>query len=295
MNSPDITLLGAGKMGAAFVDRWVAAGRSIIVWNRTFERAQALACPGVAPVEDLVDAVRRVPLVVSMLTDGVALRSVMIDHGAIAAMSAGSCLVDLSTVDIASSEAVADKATHHGVLYLRGAVSGTPSVVRAGASGLLLSGPTAAYDAARAVLTEITDLHVVLGDREESRVVKLAVNLILAGTMELLAEAMVMSEASGVPREVLLDALDSTVISSRFLTYKAAALRARDYSATFRAVDMYKDVSLAVDQASSAGIPMPTTLCVRDQLAAVCSAGWADDDFMAVTRLLQNNGSRPVD
>jgi 3-hydroxyisobutyrate dehydrogenase-like beta-hydroxyacid dehydrogenase len=58
---------------------------------------------------------------------------------------------------------------------------------------------------------------------------------------------------------------------------------------------MHKDVSLALGQAKAVGVPLPSTQCVRDQLAAASDAGWADDDFMALTRLVQINGSQPVD
>lgn len=298
MSTADVTLLGAGKMGAACVGRWAAAGRTVTVWNRTPERAEAVAGPDQPAVHaeaDLAAAVRGVPVVVSMLTDGAALRAVLIDGGAIAAMDDGATLVDLSTVDVASSAAVAEEASKHGVRFLRGGVSGTAAVIAAGAAGLLLSGPADALEAARPILTDITEQQMVVGEAEESRVVKLATNMLLAGTMQLLAEAVVMAEASGVPRETMLGALDSTVISSRFVSYKGAALKARDYTTTFRTADMAKDVRLALGQAEAVGVRMPIVQDVQDQLGAACEAGWADDDFLAVTRLVQARSDRPVD
>lgn len=295
MDATDVTLLGVGKMGEAAVERWVAAGRRVNAWNRSPERAQRIAGASVTAVAELAGAVAGVPVVVSMLTDGPALRSVLIDQGAIAAMSPGATVVDLSTVDVASSEAVAAEAARCGVRYVRGAVSGTAAVIRAGAAGLLLSGPEDALAAARPILDDITPNQQVVGGAEESRVVKLATNLMLAGTMELLAEAIVMAEASGVPRETMLGALDSTVISSRFVTYKGTALRARDYTTTFRTADMHKDVALALGQGDEVGVPMPLTAGVRELLAAACDEGWADTDFLVLTRLLQSRAGRAVD
>jgi 3-hydroxyisobutyrate dehydrogenase-like beta-hydroxyacid dehydrogenase len=234
-------------------------------------------------------------MVVTMLSDGNALRSVLLDHAGLEGMHQGGTLVDLSTVDVASSAAVAEEAAKHGVHYVRGAVSGTPAVVRSGRAGLLLSGPAAAREAAAALLRDLTATHVVVGEAEEARVVKLATNLLLGGTTQLLAEAVVMAEASGVDREVLLAALDSTVISSRFLTYKGTALRARDYGATFTTAGMRKDISLALDQAGLAGVPMVVTQGVRDQLDQACDRGWAQDDFLSLVRLVQAEAGQPVD
>ena len=129
-----VVLLGAGKMGAAFVDRWAEAGRSVVVWNRGAARAEALARDGVVAETSLLEAVRGRRLVVSSVTDGPALVGVMLEGGALDAMDEGALLVDLSTVDVASSEAVAAAAQERGIRYVRGAVSGSPLVVRGGSA-----------------------------------------------------------------------------------------------------------------------------------------------------------------
>jgi 3-hydroxyisobutyrate dehydrogenase-like beta-hydroxyacid dehydrogenase len=295
MATSDVALLGTGKMGAALLGRWVDRGRTVTVWNRTPERARALAGPRVHAETDAASAARSAPVVVSILTDGQALRDVLLDRGAVAAMREGSTLVDLSTVDVASSRAVSAAAAARGVRYVRGGVSGTAAVVGSGAAGLLLSAPPDALDAARPVLDDITTRQVVVGEDEEARVVKLAVNMLLAGTTQVLAEAVVMAEASGVPRETVLDAMDSTVMSSAFLTYKGGALRSRDYTTTFRTDDMRKDARLALEQAQAVGVPMPVMDGVRAQLDAACDRGWADDDFLVLARLVQQRAGRPVD
>ncbi|CUR55507.1 putative 6-phosphogluconate dehydrogenase [metagenome] len=291
----DVALLGAGKMGAALVERWAAAGRPVRVWNRTPEKANALVRPSVTAMPDVRAAVDGCSVVVSILTDGHALRDVLIGLGTVAAMKPGTLLIDFSTVDVPSSEAVATEAASRGVLYLRGGVSGTAAVVTAGNAGLLLSGPGQAIAAAGPVLDEISAHQVVVGTGEESRIIKLAANMLLAGTMQVVAEAVVMAESSGVPRGVVLDALDSTVMSSKFLTYKGSALRSRDYDATFRTADLRKDVTLALGQAAGVGVPMPVTENVRAQLDAACEQGWAEDDFLSLVRLAQRLADQPVD
>ncbi|MDW5330197.1 NAD(P)-dependent oxidoreductase [Plantactinospora sp. KLBMP9567] len=195
MEQRTVTLLGAGKMGAAMVTRWTAAGREVVVWSRTVAGARALSGPAVRAQTDVTAAVTGAPVVVTSLTDGAAVRSVLLDRGALAAMEPGSTIVDLSTIDVESSRAVAEAAQAKRVRYVRGAVSGTPAVVSAGNASLLLSGPRDALDAARDVLADITAKQTVVGAAEEARVVKLATNLMLAGTLQALAEATVMAEA----------------------------------------------------------------------------------------------------
>ena len=290
-----VTLLGTGKMGAALVDRWVEAGRPVVVWNRTPETAEALVRDGVTAASTVADAVAGSAVVVTMVTHGEALRSVLVDGGGLAAMPPGSTLVDLSTVDVASSVAVGAVAAELGVKYVRGAVSGTPPVVRSGASSLLLSGPAEALEAASAVLTDITPRHAVVGEGEQARVVKIAVNSMLGGTMQLLAEAAVLAEAAGVDRAVFLDALDATVLSSRFVTYKGAALRSRDYAPTFTTADLRKDLLLARTLADANGVALPAGDAVLARTSAAVDAGYGADDFLSLLCLEQIASGRAAD
>ena len=292
---PDVVLLGAGKLGAAAVERWVEGGRQVTVWNRTPERAEKLAGPQVSVETDLATAVVQAPVVVTLLSDGPALRDVLLDRGAIGAMEAGTTLMDLSTVDVASSEAVARAAAERGLGYVRGAVSGTASVLSSGAAGLLLSGPQDALGSVKALLDDLGENQVVVGEGEEAKIAKLATNMLLAGTMEVLAEAVVMAEASGLPRETVLDALGSTVLSSKFLEYKGAALKDRNYDATFTTAALLKDVNLALAQGESVGVSEPALAAIRERLDRAVEEGWGEDDFLALTRVVQTDAGRPVD
>lgn len=291
----DVVLLGTGKLGAAAVERWVEAGRSVTVWNRTAERAERLAGPQVAAEADLATAVAQAPVVVTLLSDGPALRDVLLDRGAIAAMKPGSTVMDLSTVDVASSEAVAEAAAERGLQYVRGAVSGTAAVMKSGAAGLLLSGPQAALGTVKTLLDDLGANQVVVGEGEQAKIAKLAANMLLAGTMEVLAEAIVMAEASGLPRETVLDAIGSTVLSSKFLEYKGAALRDRNYEATFTTAALLKDVNLAIAQGESVGVSEPALAAIRGRLDQAVEDGWGEDDFLALTRVVQKEAGRPVD
>ena len=295
MTADPVALLGAGKMGAALVDRWAEAGRPVVVWNRSAAGAQALVRDGVTASATVAEAVRGCAVVVTSLTDGPALVDVLLDQGGLAALAPGTTLVDLSTVDVASSERVAAAAAEHGIAYVRGAVSGSPLVVRSGAASLLLSGPADAIASARDVLADVTAALHVLGEGEQARVVKIAVNSMLGATMQLLAEATVLVESAGVEREAFLDALDGTVMASRFVSYKGAALRARDYAATFRMIDMRKDLDLAVSLGAASGVPLPVASAVLARTEEAVAAGYADDDFLALVCVEQAAAGRAVD
>lgn len=293
--SDSVTLLGVGNMGAAMIDRWVDAGRQVIAWNRSIAAAEAKRGPLVDIAVDPATAAAASPVVVTMVMNGEALRSILLEQGALAAMQAGSVLVDLSTVDVASSEAVAAAAAQAGVAYVRGAVSGTPPVVRSGNAALLLSGSPEAIAQATPVLQELAPNHAVVGAGEEARIVKIAINAMLGGTMQMLAEVTALAEASGVSRETFLDAVDVSVLGSRFIGYKGVALRGRDYAPTFSTLGMKKDLTLANDQAAAVGTRLPVAELVLAKLGEAIDAGYGDDDLLSLMCIQQAAGGQPVD
>jgi 3-hydroxyisobutyrate dehydrogenase len=222
-----------------------------------------------------------------MLTDGPALRSVLLDQGVLAGVGSQAVLIDLSTIDVPTSQEIAHAADVQSIQYVRGAVSGTPQVVREGSASLLISGNPAAITSVETVLTDIAPTLSIVGNNEEARVVKIMVNSLLGGTTQMLAEATVVCEAQGIPREIFLQVLESTVIASRFSSYKSAALLQRDYKPTFTTADMCKDMTLATELGASVGVTLPIANLVREQLEAACTAGYQSHDFLSLICLLQ--------
>ena len=113
--------------------------------------------------------------------------------------------------------------------------------------------------------------------------------------MALLAEALALAESHGIERGVFLDALDSSVVSSRFVSYKGAALRARDYAATFTTADLRKDMELARAAAASAGVALPVGEAVLARVADAVEAGYGAFDFLSLWCTEQRDSGLEVD
>lgn len=287
-------LLGLGRMGAAIGDRLLAGEVPLVVWNRTPRRTDALTGAGAQAVSDPAEAVAAADVVVTSLADDDALVDLLVDRNIIAAM-AGAALVECSTVGLGASQRVAAACSNHDVEYVRAPISGNPEVVRSGTATMLVSAPHSAIDRCRPVLERIAGQIKVLGTGDEARVVKLAINLVLAGTAELLGEATALAEACGVDRAVLLDALNDSVVGSAFTRYKTGPLVARDYTATFSTADLRKDVRLAVLEATAAGATLPVGQLVDELLTAAITAGYGDRDFISLLLALQHASGLPID
>ena len=289
---PAVGLIGLGNMGSALADRLLAAGYEILVHNRSRAKAEALAERGATVAETVAELAAATDIVITSLSDDDALESVA--AAVTAAARPGTTLVDTSTVSPGASARVASLADQASVGYLRAPVSGNPGVVRAGNVAFIVSGPSAALERAEPVLHAIGRTVHVVGDGEQARVVKLAINLVIAGLAQLMAEALVLGEASGVSRDVLLGAMADSAAGAPFVKYKTEPLLRDDYSATFTTSLMDKDIDLVLEAAEAAGVRLPLAGEIKGILLAAIEAGFGGDDFMALFPHLRNASNQEV-
>jgi 3-hydroxyisobutyrate dehydrogenase-like beta-hydroxyacid dehydrogenase len=268
-------VVGLGKMGQAFAERLVDAGNDLTVFNRTPGREAALVERGAQAGGSLGE----LDVVFSSLADDDALEGWA---PRFAELRRGAVLVEMSTVSVAASRRLAEQLDEAAVRYLRSPASGNPGAVRAGTAALVVSGDRAVFDEVEPLLKAITPTVRYVGTGEAARVVKLAFQILIVGTAELLGEALVLGEAAGVDRDALLDAIGASVVGSTFVKYKSEPLRRDDYTATFTSALMQKDVELVFDLADEAGVELPATREIASVLEATARNGHADEDFMAM-------------
>jgi 3-hydroxyisobutyrate dehydrogenase-like beta-hydroxyacid dehydrogenase len=281
-----VGLIGLGHMGAAFAERLLEAGFPLVVYNRTVSKTDPIAARGASVAGSAVELAGRVDVVLTSLSDDDALEAVAAE--VVAAARPGTVLVDLSTVSPAASARVAAEAEAASVSYLRAPVSGNPTVVRGGKLSFIVSGPAAALAQAEPVLLAIGPTIHVVGDAEQARIVKLAVNLVIGGLAEVLSEALVLGESAGVSRADLLDVMGSSAAGAPFVKYKTEPLLRDDFSATFTTALMEKDIDLILDAAGENGVDLPVAHELKRLLRAASEAGYADDDFIALFLYLRD-------
>ena len=287
-----VGLIGLGNMGTAVAERLVDAGHRLVVHNRTPGKAAGLADRGADVAETPAALAAVSDLVLTSLADDEAL--VRVAGEVIAAAQPGTVLVDLSTVSPEASARVAAEAERVGVAYVRAPVSGNPSVVRAGNLTFIVSGPDDAIDRVLPVLLAIGPTVHRVGDAEQARVVKLAINLVIGGLAELMSEALVLGEGAGVSRRALLDVMGSSAAGAPFVKYKTEPLLRDDYSATFTTALMEKDVDLILDAAADAGVELPVAKELKSLLRSAVEAGYGDHDFMALFLHLRSASNQEV-
>jgi 3-hydroxyisobutyrate dehydrogenase-like beta-hydroxyacid dehydrogenase len=285
-------LIGLGNMGTAISERLLDAGYPLLVHNRTPGKADDLVERGATVAASCDDLARRADIVFTSLANDEALEAVAAD--ALDAARPGTVLVDVSTVSPAASARVASSADAASVEYLRAPVSGNPTVVRAGNLTFIVSGPRETLDRIEPVIRAIGPTVHYVGDGEQARIVKLAINLMIAGIVQLMSEALVLGESSGVARSDLLDVMGSSAVGAPLVKYKTEPLLRDDYSATFTTELMEKDIDLALGAAEKAGVDLPVTTELKALLRRAIEAGYGNDDFMALFPFLRGASDREV-
>jgi 3-hydroxyisobutyrate dehydrogenase-like beta-hydroxyacid dehydrogenase len=287
-----VGLIGLGNMGTAVAERLLDAGYDLVVYNRSREKAEPLAARGAAVAETTADLAAAADVVLTSLSDDDALESVA--AAVAAAARPGTVVADMSTVSPRASARVASLAEQASLRYLRAPVSGNPSVVRAGNLGFIVSGPRDALERAEPVLRAIGPTIHDVGDGEQARIVKLAINLVIGGLAELMAEALVLGEASGVSRAALLETMGDSAAGAPFVKYKTEPLLRDDYSATFTTSLMEKDLDLVLAAAEGAGVRLPLAGEIKALVHAAIEAGYGNHDFMALFLHLQGASDQEV-
>jgi 3-hydroxyisobutyrate dehydrogenase-like beta-hydroxyacid dehydrogenase len=287
-----VAVLGLGKMGEQIAQRLLDAGHELCVWNRTADRASGLAAAGARVLSSPREACEAAEVCVTMVLDDRAL--VDVTNELFAEPREGAVLVDMSTVSPAASRQVADAAVAAGVVYLRAPVSGNPSVVAAGNLGIMVSGDEEVFGRTEALLRDIGPNVFYVGPGEEARVLKLALNLMIAGNAQLIAEALVLGEANGLDRAKMLEVMGASAAGSPFVKYKSAALVQDDYTATFTGYAMWKDLTMALAAAHDASAPLPVTATIQQLVEGCIGSGWGELDLMALLpRLRREAGLEP--
>jgi 3-hydroxyisobutyrate dehydrogenase-like beta-hydroxyacid dehydrogenase len=275
-----VGLIGLGNMGTAMAERVLDAEYRLGVFNRTRDKAAAFAARGAFVAETPAELLGEVDVVVTSLPNDEAFEDV--NEQVIVAARPGAVLIDTSTVSAAASARIATLAESTSIDYLRAPVSGNPSVVRAGNLTFIVSGDADVLDRVEPILRAIGPTIHYVGDGEQARAVKLAINLMIAGLAQLMSEALVLGEAAGVAKEDLLEVMASSAAGTPFVQYKTGPLLQDDFSATFTTALMAKDIDLVLAAASETGVQLPVARQMKNLLREAIEAGYGDDDFIAL-------------
>lgn len=290
-----ILWIGAGNMGYPIAMNLVAAGHAVAVHDTDAEKVAKAVAGGASAAGDVLRAASAADFVFTSVPNSEALQSVILgENGVARAITGDRILVDTSTVSVASSRLCAEAIAASGGRFLRAPVNGSTVFARERKLTVICSGPRDAYERTLPLFERISQHRFHLGEGEEARIMKLAINLMVATTSAMFSEAAVLCEKADIDWNTALDVFLGSVVASPQLGFKIPPLRTRDFTPAFTTRLMAKDVGLALDAAKELGVFAPVTATVKQMLEATIAKGNGDKDFSSMLQTIETmSGVRP--
>ena len=275
--------IGTGKLGLPMAARIAASGTGVRAYVRSPDRVEAIRARQLVGVTFEEMAAQNV--VFSSLPDDAALRQVAGEL--IPALRPGGVLVETSTVSPTVSAEISKELAARKIAYLRAPISGNPIAAEAGKLTAMVSGPKEAFEVIRPLMASYSRAQFWLGDGEQARYAKLAVNLMLAVSAGMLGEALALARRGDVAAADVLDVIAASALGSPMVVGKVGFLKTADYTPTFSGHQMAKDLDLILSAANATGVAAPLAALMRTQFAAIGARGEIDQDFIAVVKVAQ--------
>lgn len=285
-----VGLLGVGRMGSAMGRALAAAGFEVVAWNRTPAPASELAgAIGGRTVARPRDVAAAADVCISMLADGAAVDTVYAGpDGVLAGARPGNVLCDASTVPPSTLRAHEAAARTAGAGLLDTPVSGSVGLAESGKLTIMVGGSDDALAAARPVLDALAGTVFHMGPLGSGAAMKLAVNTLIFGLNQAIAEGLSLAAAAGIAPAAAYDVLTASAAGAPFVAYKRAAFLDPDSTPVAFSLELAaKDLHLIAELAAAVGVEMPGAATDLGLIEATAAVLGGDRDMSAVASQLR--------
>ncbi len=289
-----IAFIGLGIMGAPMAAHLVHAGHDVIGVNRSRPPVDRLVELGGRGADGIAEAVAEADVVITMLPDSPDVEVTALgENGVFASAKAGTLYVDCSSIRPDVARRVAEEGTARGFRVLDAPVSGGESGAVQASLSIMVGGAAADVEHARPILETFGRTVIHVGPHGAGQTVKAANQLIVAGTIELVAEAIVFLEAHAVDTEAAVTVLAGGLAGNAILERKAAGMLKREFAPGFRIDLHHKDMGILTGAAREAGVAIPLGAHVAELIGSLRAQGHGGLDHTALLLLVEQLSGRP--
>ena len=288
---PTVAFLGTGIMGAGMCTHVLRAGYPTRVWNRTRAKADALAVSGALICESAAEAIAGADHVICMLDTGDVIDHVLFADtagrgAAVDALAAGSVLIVMSSIPVATARRQATRLAARGVRYVDAPVSGGEKGATEGTLTIMAGGDADVIEQVRGLLETMGRLTRV-GSTGAGQLAKLANQAIVGITIGAVAEALTLARRGGADPAAVREALLGGFADSTILRQHGQRMIERAFTPGARAQIQLKDLHTARVLADEVGVELPLLRLAEQQFQHMCERGLADLDHSALYVLLE--------
>jgi 3-hydroxyisobutyrate dehydrogenase-like beta-hydroxyacid dehydrogenase len=276
-----VTVIGTGRMGSAMARRLASAGHHVQVWNRTPDKAEALAgIAGVRVAPTIGEAVSSADVILCSLSTGSATEAVLLDPECRAALRPEVIVCDMGTSGTATALALAEGLAP--IRFVDSPVSGSVPAVDSGQLLVMASGAAETIAEIEPVMSAFAKRVIRVGDVGAGQSMKLSVNLIVHSLNSAVAEGLALAIRCGIAPEQAYEVFENSSIAAPYVLYKRAAFLDEPAPVAMSLDLVNKDLGLIADAARLAGLETPALDGVRTEVAHACEQGRGAEDMSAV-------------
>lgn len=286
-----ISFLGIGLMGEPMVRRLLAAGFPVRTWNRTPGKAEVLEDAGALAALTLADAMVDAQVVISMLSAGPAVGQIM--DACLPSMARGTLWIDMSSTRQDEAQDFHARLSAHGCRFLDAPVSGGVGGAAQGTLAIMAGGSAADFAEAQAIF-EAMGRATLVGPAGAGQVAKLCNQLIVGGTINIVAEALLLAQAAGADPSAVRAAIRGGFAESRVLEVHGQRMLERNFLPGGQVTTQLKDQHNILAAAAAAGVALPVTSLVTERYESIRDAYPQADHSAALLALEKLNPGQRV-
>lgn len=285
-DSPKLAVLGLGTMGSAMAQTAHRSGIPLVVWNRESKAAEPLSEAGIKVAESVADAAAAADVVITMVTNADAVRSIATEQGLVEALRPEAVWAQMSTIGLRATEEIAGLvgAERPDVLFVDAPVSGSKVPAENGTLLIFASGRDEAKPRVQPVFDAIGQRTIWLGPAGNGSRMKLVNNVLLAFTAEGVANSLALAHRLGLESANVVEAFDGGPLISPWESGKLRRIEAGNFSPEFALALALKDVHLAL--ADGGPEPLTVLAALAAEWDGIVDRGLGSMDVTVVTQAL---------
>ena len=292
---PTVGFIGLGIMGKPMARNLMKAGYTLVVLNRSRGPVDELAAEGATAAATPRDVAAQSDVVITMLPDSPDVEAVALAEDGIAAgIKDGALWIDMSTIAPATTKRVADQLATQGVTSVDAPVSGGEKGAIDATLSIMVGGSAEAFERAKPIFEALGKNIVHVGELGAGQVTKACNQIVVGVTIEAVAEALALAEASGVDPAKVRAALLGGFAQSKILEVHGQRMIDRTFNPGFKAKLHRKDMNIASNAGDEHGLDLAGAKLVREKFDALIARGDGEKDHSALRTLYPLRDPAPV-
>jgi len=284
-----VAFLGTGIMGSRMAANVAVGEFEVKVWNRTREKAEAVAeLSGAGVASTPAEAAQGADAVITMVVDSPEVEAVLFgDDGAVGSLGEGAIVIDMSTIAPTAATAIAGRLGDQGIAFIDAPVSGSSPKAEDATLTIMAGAADEDFKRALPLLESMGELIVHCGPVGHGQMVKLLNNTLAATNAAVLGEAIAVAERAGLDLDALSKVVGASSGNSTVFQLKAGPMIEHRYEPLFKLDHMLKDVRHCLNAAQELGAKTPVAEAAKSLYEAASGLGKGNDDFAAVIEAVE--------